>query len=236
MKDKWMKNQLLRDSVEETYRIIDCIIEIKIHPDLKTADYTYDYKIEKTGKGCDEWREIFAYPQHEVKILGAYYGRLKENKDGGLEWKADSFNENNTRLLIEFNKTLQRGDFYEFHYSIATNIESVKNFSSLGGSGNVWYWVAHEYQCDQICIKIKLPPKITFLKSEPISQHKEDGFFLFPSKSLLAKEFVLALIIYEKRWLMISPRFYPIIDRVVMWLLGALISYMLTQLLQGGTP
>lgn len=218
--------ELLREDVSGTFRIRRCDISIAVRPDMQTARYVYSYQIERTGPGNDEWRDVFAYPQREVAVEYVRTGLSSaDSSDHGLAYQLLALNtpNKNASLLIEFDRPLSVGDKYEFHYACVTRIENLTNVSSLGGTGGLWFWCAYEYPVDTINATVSVPRRVRITATHPGSVATDAGR-KFSASSLMPRDFVLALLTYEKRVMGIPVRYARLADRTVVFALGVLSS------------
>lgn len=219
------ENQLLRKSVVDNFKILDCSIIIELNQNLKTADYTYNYEIQKQRESKDVWREVFAYPKDEFTVLN-----VKNRKDNGLNYVLSSLDTpaRNACLEINFNKDIDVGEKYSFNYKCNTRIESISNISTFGGNGVAWYWVAHEYPCDLLTIIIKIPKKLIIKDTHPQRSKIEENNVFFENRSLVSNEFAPVLVTYEKNALGLSPKHAKWVGTILTLILGGLISLGLT--------
>lgn len=230
-------SQLLRNNINEMFEIIECEIIIDVNDDLKTAVYTYAYRVKKITDVVNEiWREVFAYPEDEFHAIGAYPGWPQadngRHKNNGLGWEVNHLSTEDNIAVLTFPISLSKddNDIYTFHYVCETKIESLNNIKWFGGIGIIWYWTAQEFKCKDIRLKLKLPKKVDVINSHPESKKDENGYFIFKEKNLLPMQFVSCLANFEKRQFGIPPKYAPFIDRLAMLISGGLISWGLTLL------
>lgn len=231
-----LDNKLLQEEVKDSYKILSCTIEIFLNErDYNRATYIYKYEIKKISESNDEWREVFAYTKKDFKVK--YATPNIENpdiSDSGLNFKVKSL-ENNTKnacLKIAFDKHLDINDTYKFSYKCATKIEAISNVNRIfGGDGCVWYWIAHEFECDYLQIIFHIPQKLTIKDTHPTKSLTDKNSVFFDYHGLVSNEFVSALITYEKKFLGLRPKYSKWIQTFIVMIIGSLITIGLTLLL-----
>lgn len=220
------ENQLLRKSVVDDFRVLECSILIELNHNFKTATYTYEYEIVKQRECEDIWREVFAYPKSDFDIT-----YVRSGKDNGLKYDVISLDTptRNACLKICFD-TLTVGEKTSFSYKCTTRIESISNMTKFGGNGVAWYWIAHEFPCDLMQITFKIPHNLTIKDTHPQATKSEENKAVFVNKSLLSNEFAPALVTYEKNVLGLSPKQSRYLETIFNLFIGALISFGLSLL------
>ena len=227
-------SQLLRPHIKDMFEIVSCEISIVLNDDLKSAIYTYAYKIKPIAKHVEEqWREVFAYHVNEFYAHGVYPGWPDPNNNNirnGIGWRVDPLNSEKEDAVLTFpiSTTKTNNGLYVFHYICETKIESLKNIQWFGGVGTVWYWTAQECKCNKLALKLLMPNDVNVIGTHPKTNKADDGFLVIEENNLLPMQFVSCLVSYEKRRLGIPPKYAPLIDRVTMLIFGGLISWVIT--------
>lgn len=244
MRNSEKSNDLLRSDVSNMLHIRRCDILIEVLPSLQTARYIYSYNIERTAAGEDKWREVFAYPIEDVMIDYARPGSsLAANSGEGLHFEVTTLNTRQPKasLIIDFDRKIPIGYNYEFHYGCRTRIEAIKNVSWLGGRGAIWFWCAHEFPCDTISVTVEMPPGVQVKDTHPEPTSKSMGV-TFTSGPLDPREFVVALLTYEKQMFGIPVQYVGLVKKGVAFLLAvvasligaALFTFLINKVKKGG--
>ena len=225
--------QLLRSHVEQDYEILESEIVIEVQKDLLTAKYTYAYIVKKLRENIkEEWREIFSYEKSDFSDVYAYPGwpaKKGTNETDGLSWNLDSLSSEVNKACLKVNigddRTKSEKDVSTFHYKVKTKIESLKKMGLFGGSGIVLYWTSQEYPCKILRIRFKLPPKLSIVDTMPPSVKDAEGFSIFEKRDLLPRQYVSALIRYEKKILGIPTKYYRAIEIALIIALSTLAAW-----------
>ena len=236
MNDSNLISQLLRTHIKDMFEIITCEISIVVNDDLKSAVYTYAYKIKAISEHIDEnWREVFAYKVNDFRTKGAYPGWPdinNQNTNNGLGWEVNPLSPEKDDAVLTFPISATKTDdgLYVFHYICETKIESLKDIRWFGGVGSIWYWTAQECKCNKLTLKVLVPKKVNVIDTHPNSTRDNNGYYVIEENDLLPMQFVSCLVSYEKRRFGIPPKYAPLIDRVSMLVAGGLISWAITLL------
>lgn len=183
--------------IDNNFNIHCLTIGINVKEDLKSAKYTYNYKLHNIPEnGIQEWTDIFEYEPDQIKELN---GNATDTEGEGISIKLTPEIrqcEDNSKscLSIDLEKAPVNDGKIHFEYSCETKIEHIKNTEN----GCIIYWGSEKVGMTKLVIDVTLPNGVVQQRTHPSTELIENKKIRFRYNDVSPKGYYLIVVTYKK--------------------------------------